>query len=50
MFITTHPFARYNKFIVAALGVVASLWGPDISEALIALLVAIGVWVAPNKV
>ena len=48
MFVKTHPLARYNKALVALLGVVAALWGPDVSDAIVALLIAVGVYATPN--
>jgi urease accessory protein UreF len=40
---------RYRKFLVAVLGAVAAVWGPDASQGLAAFLTAVGVYVVPNE-
>lgn len=39
---------KYSKFIVALVGAVAAVWGPEAGQGLAAFLTAIGVYVVPN--
>lgn len=40
---------RYRKLIVALVGALGAIYGPDAANGAIALLTALGVWAVPNE-